>query len=261
MPDAVSLLVFSDLDGTLIDHNSYSWDPARDALERLTSVSAGLVLASSKTAREISSIRADMGWEAWPSIVENGAGLLPAFEAEPLQSEDYDQIRAILDGLPLDLRRSFTGFGDLTAHEVAEVTGLDAKAAAQAKERSFSEPGLWTGSAEEKAAFLSLLKASGVTAQQGGRFLTLSFGKNKVDQMRVLIDHYSPQHTLALGDAPNDIDMLETADFGVIIANPHRPPLPLLKGEAQGRISRTTKAGPLGWNGAVLDLIKKLNLG
>ena len=79
---------------------------------------------------------------------------------------------------------------------------------------SFSEPGTWRGTAEQKQEFLAALAEKGVSAQQGGRFLTLSFGRNKVDQMRSIIDTYNPRHTIALGDAPNDVAMLEHADIG-----------------------------------------------
>ena len=78
--------------------------------------------------------------------------------------------------------------------------------------------------------------------------------------MAALTDGFGARHTLALGDAPNDIEMLQAADFGVIIANPHRNPLPPMPGEGTGRITRTTLAGPAGWNTAVLDLIARLNL-
>jgi mannosyl-3-phosphoglycerate phosphatase len=129
-----------------------------------------------------------------------------------------------------------------------------------AKQRAFSEPGEWHGTAAQKEKFLEHLAGLGITAQQGGRFLTLSFGRNKSDQMRRIIETYVPVHTIALGDAPNDIQMLEYADYGVVIANPHGAPLPLLKGEAEGRIIRTKAAGPTGWNTAVLDFIEQFEL-
>ena len=61
--------------------------------------------------------------------------------------------------------------------------------------------------------------------------------------------------TLALGDAPNDIEMIEAADFGVIVANPAHEPLAELQGEALGRIRRTRAIGPAGWNEAVLAIL------
>ena len=89
---------------------------------------------------------------------------------------------------------------------------------------------------------------------------SLGLSREQADQMAALTDAFAPRHTLALGDAPNDIEMLQAADFGVIVANPHRDPLPPLPGEDIGRITRTTLPGPAGWNGAVLDLIARLNL-
>ena len=76
MPSSLPLLVFTDLDGTLLDHESYSWSPARPALDALRELGAGLVLASSKTAAEIAPLREAVGFTTWPAIVENGAGTL-----------------------------------------------------------------------------------------------------------------------------------------------------------------------------------------
>lgn len=245
MTENVSLIVFTDLDGTLIDHDTYDWAPATDALAALRRVSAGVVLASSKTAVEISALRRDLGLEAWPAIVENGAGLLPPHSAEAPDATQYAHLRQILKGAPRDLRALFFGFGDASVAQLVGMTGLSPAAAGLAQQRAYSEPGEWRGTVAQQAAFLAYLAPHGITAQQGGRFLTLSFGRNKVDQMRIIIEHYKPQHTIALGDAPNDVQMLENAEFGVIIRNPHRPPLPPVKGEATGRIIRTDAAGRL----------------
>lgn len=255
------LLVFSDLDGTLIDHHSYEWSPARPAIDALRKLSAGIVLASSKTAPEIHALRADMGLQDWPAIVENGAGILPARATTLENAPQYRAIRAALAEFPEDMRALFTGFGDMSIEEIMQATGLPRDAAELARQRSFSEPGLWRGTPAQQAAFQQALSAKGISSIEGGRFLTLSFGHDKVQQMRVIIEQIRPAHTIALGDAPNDMQMVQAADFGVIIANPARTALPLLAGEAEGRILRTKEAGPVGWNTAILDLLKKLDLG
>ncbi len=260
MSATCSLMVFTDLDGTLIDHTTYEWAPALPALNSLRDMSAGLVLASSKTAAEIGSLRQKIGAEDWPAIVENGAGLLPPGERNVGEAAQYASVRSALDSLPRDLRRLFCGFGDVTPAQVAQMTGLALEDAILAQERGFSEPGQWSGTSSQKDAFLAALAEHGVTAQQGGRFLTLSFGRNKVDQMRLITGTYRPRHTIALGDAPNDIAMLENADIGIVIANPAHPPLPKLKTEAAGRIIRTTHAGPVGWNLAIRDALDRLEL-
>lgn len=254
------LIVFSDLDGTLIDHETYEWTAATQALDALQQIGAGLVLASSKTAAEIAVIRAEVGREDWPAIAENGAGLLPAGAAADIDATDYTRLRDALDALPSEMRQPFTGFGDMTTQGVADATGLSPEAAELAKTRSFSEPGIWSGDEQQKSTFLAALANVGISAQQGGRFLTLSYGANKAGRMAQIIDEHAPAHTIALGDAPNDIAMLEAADHGVIIANPHRPPLPTLAGEESSQIFRTNGAGPSGWNEAILHLLKQLDL-
>lgn len=255
-----TLLVFTDLDGTLIDHDSYSWEPARPALEAIKKIGAGLVLSSSKTPMEIAELRTELDAEQWPAIVENGAGILPPFADGKIDPAAYQTLRQQLDELPNDLRMNFVGFGDLSVEEVSKNTGLGPADAALAKKRCFSEPGIWLGSESQKREFLERLAQKGITAKQGGRFLTLSFGTDKVDQVRELVASYAPKVTIALGDAPNDISMLEAADYGVVVANPKGAPLPELQTEADGRIIRTQDPGPVGWNTAILQLLEKLNI-
>lgn len=260
MPPTCPLVVFTDLDGTLIDHHTYDWAPARPAVAALQRCNVPLILASSKTAAEISALRHELNATQWPSIVENGAGILPAGAHDLPGGGENETVREALAALPRDLRKHFTGFGDLTPAALADLTGLSIDAAKLAQTRRFSEPGQWRGSEDQKAAFLAELAESGIKAQQGGRFLTLSFGKNKVDQMHHIIQKYAPNHTVALGDAPNDVAMLEAADFGIVIANPNRDPLPPLNGEGSGRVIRTTLPGPQGWNRAILAHLDHLKI-
>ncbi|HHU7986588.1 TPA: HAD-IIB family hydrolase, partial [Escherichia coli] len=47
------LLVFSDLDGTLLDSHSYDWQPAAPWLSRLHEANIPVILCSSKTSAEM----------------------------------------------------------------------------------------------------------------------------------------------------------------------------------------------------------------
>ena len=255
MTGGSGILVFSDLDGTLLDHTTYSWAPARPALDRLRALGAGLILATSKTAAEVAPLRAELGFPDWPAIVENGGGVLPAGSESVGAASVYPDIRATLRALP----GGFRGFGDMTVAEVARITGLAPEAAARAKRRGFSEPGLWTGTAAAREHFLAAAARIGLHARRGGRFLTLSFGGTKADRMRELVRALAPAHSIALGDAPNDVEMLEAADYGVIVANRAAPPLPTLPGEADGRIRRTKNEGPEGWAAAISALLDALS--
>ena len=256
MANTLPLLVFSDLDGTLLDHRDYSWAAAQPALTALKQHKSGLVLASSKTAAELQRLREEIGFPDWPAIVENGAGILWPGQDVQDDDADYQRLRAILASLP----KGFVGFGDMTSQDVADKTGLASDQAALAHRRCFSEPGLWTGPDAALAGFLDAASSQGVHARRGGRFLTLSFGRTKADAVAEVVARLKPLKTVALGDAPNDIEMIEAADFGVIVANPAAPPLAPLRSETQGRILRTELEGPSGWAAAILTLLATTNV-
>jgi mannosyl-3-phosphoglycerate phosphatase len=252
--------VFSDLDGTLLDHETYRWDAAEPALDRLARANVPVVLASSKTGEEIEVLQRAMGLSAYPAIVENGAGVIGSGGANARSDDDYHRIRAALDDLPEEVRRGFTGFGDMDVASLIRATGLGEDDARRARKRRFSEPGLWNGNVQTRQAFITHLAEAGITCRRGGRFLTLSFGKTKADQMAHVARALGAECTMALGDAPNDIEMLEAADFAAIVHNPHGPALPPMKGESTGRIRRTRQAGPEGWNAAIHHILDHLAL-
>ncbi|NKX39261.1 HAD-IIB family hydrolase [Tritonibacter mobilis] len=242
------LLVFSDLDGTLLDHTTYSYAPARPALAALRARDALLILASSKTAAEMLPLHQELDLGEAPMIVENGAACLTPTEIDGRDTV-YRKLRALLSSLDAP----FTGFGDMSVDEVATLTGLPRPAAARAKARQFSEPGLWQGDADQKAQFIAKLAQAGITARQGGRFLTLSYGASKADQMQHICRQNAPCFTIALGDAPNDAEMIATADRGVLVRNDHGPDLADFPIET--RILRTDLPGPEGWCAAILHLL------
>ncbi|WP_136637517.1 HAD-IIB family hydrolase [Pseudooceanicola onchidii] len=254
------LIVFTDLDGTLLDHHDYSWQAAAPALDRLKAHGIPLVIASSKTAAEIAPLRAELGFAHCPAIVENGAGFLAGDSNPTDDTGSYPRLRAALDTLPAPLRKAFRGFGDMSDAEVASITGLSRKAARLAQTRAFSEPGLFEGDEPALQAFVEALSAQGIKARRGGRFLTLSFGGTKADRMADIGAEYGAPYSIALGDAPNDVEMLEAADHGVVIANPAGPPLLPLPSEAAGGISRSEKPGPSGWNDSILRLLSDKGL-
>lgn len=55
------LLVFSDLDGTLLDSHSYDWQPAAPWLTRLREANVPVILCSSKTSAEMLYLQKNVG--------------------------------------------------------------------------------------------------------------------------------------------------------------------------------------------------------
>ena len=68
------LVLFTDLDGTLLDHDTYSFEPAREALRALESEDIPVVFTTSKTRAEIEKWRRLTG-NADPFISENGGAI------------------------------------------------------------------------------------------------------------------------------------------------------------------------------------------
>ncbi|MBY6046245.1 HAD-IIB family hydrolase [Vannielia litorea] len=252
------LIVFTDLDGTLLDHHDYSFSAAQQALETLSARNLPLVLASSKTAAEMQELAEQLPCRPAALMVENGAGVVWPGEAPEGESR-HAALLEVLVSLPAELRALYEGFTDWGPEGVARETGLPLPQARLAAQRAFSEPGLWRGDEPGRAAFIAALANHGVTARQGGRYLTLSFGADKADRMHQIAARLAPgAHVLALGDAPNDIGMLEAADTGVIVTNPDGAGIATLAGESTGQIRRTRAPGPRGWNEAVLQTIEEM---
>ncbi|MFT5226537.1 MAG: mannosyl-3-phosphoglycerate phosphatase [Polaribacter sp.] len=254
------MIVLSDLDGTLLNHDDYAYDAAKPALEALREHYIPLILCSSKTSAEIILLRGDMGFNDCPAIVENGGGILKKQATDMASSSKHKRLMNVIDSLPESSRPLFSGISSWSAETFQKHTGLSKSAVSLAIQREYSEPGLWFGDEKSKQEFISALKNKGVVAHQGGRFLTLSFDTNKAVLAKKIINEYQSKQTesliiVALGDAPNDIEMLDLADIGVIIPNPAHHGIPTLAGELNGQIVRATKPGAAGWNSMMLTIL------
>jgi mannosyl-3-phosphoglycerate phosphatase family protein len=270
-----TIIVFTDLDGTLLDE-SYSFAAAQPALRKMAEQGIPLVLCSSKTRKEIEHYRNKLG-NSHPFISENGGGIfipegyfpdetvLEGFS--PIVEKDYRVIRL---GTPYDvLRKVFgelqeegfhiTGFGDLSTNELMKLTGLSTEEALLCKERDFDEPFLFNGSEGEKAALFRAIRAKGLSTTQGVFFHLLG-NNDKGKAVKILSEIFRAQYgsirTIAIGDSPNDRAMLENVHFPVAVQRPdgrHHPSL------AQPNFFKAEGIGPDGWNSAILDLLKRLN--
>ena len=250
------VIVFTDLDGTLLDHRDYGHAPARPVLDRMRRAGVPLVLASSKTAAEMLPLREAFGFADVPMICENGAGVV-----ETAPPDDAGPRRGILAALTdAPGRADFEGFADMTPERLVEVTGLPPSYARAAAQRCFSEPGLWHGTPEGEAACVAGLAELGVMARRGGRVRTLGLGHTKAGRMAEIAAGYGQPVTVALGDAPNDAEMIAAADHGIVVANPAGPGLPTLPGETTGRVRRSTRPGPEGWAEMLNPLLDRLGI-
>ncbi len=110
MGQTTRLVIFTDLDGSLLDADTYRYDAARAALEELTACQVPLVLCTSKTWAEVEPLRQELG-NTDPFIVENGGGVyIPSsyFSEMPAQVVQRDHYHVIEFGAPYSrLREEF----------------------------------------------------------------------------------------------------------------------------------------------------------
>ncbi|MEA9392630.1 mannosyl-3-phosphoglycerate phosphatase-related protein [Acerihabitans sp. TG2] len=259
MPDLQDpLVVITDLDGSLLDHHTYSWQPAALWLDKLIAAQVPVILCSSKTTAEIVPLQASMGLQGLPFIAENGALVQltsPLFtDASPIKIRgyDYDTIRTIIQRLRDVKGFRFLGFGDVDEKVIGEWTGLAPQQAMLAQQREASEAFIWRDSDVRLAEFTSLLATEGLSVTQGGRFYhVMSANSSKGAAVRQLLQHFHQQdgrswRSLGLGDGPNDISMLNEVDYAVIIKGYSNSPMAL--DPRQQQIYRTTAYGPEGWS-------------
>ena len=264
MQNSHGIIIISDLDGCLLDHHSYRFEPACPALARLRANAIPLVLNSSKTAAEIGDIRAALGVED-PYAVENGSALIiPRVERGTEVMRLGVERARILDELA-NIRRQtayrFTSFADMRVAEVMAATGLSEAEALRAMRREYSEPLLWDGSQAELEDFSRRLRQVGLQLSAGGRFLHVCGPADKGTATALVRDYYADAwhrapKLIALGDGANDLPMLRRADIAFLI----RSPVNRLPDGIEDSFMISQDTGPVGWNACVMGILDRLGL-
>lgn len=276
-PTQATLLIYSDMDGSLLNHNNYDFSAAMSALDLVGERGIPVIPCTSKTAAELMALRRRLENHS-PFIIENGAAVyipLGTFSAQPEGtvrqgrfwvksfSQGRDHWLALVEQAKSRFGDCFTHFNQMTIDDIVEVTGLDKQSAQEASERQYGEPVLWLGSDEDKAEFIALLQQQGAEILEGGRFLHVSGETDKAKAMHWLTAIYQSHclegltlKTLAVGDSDNDIAMLEAADVALIIRSPVHE-VPTLQRTRDCYIS--DDIAPLGWKQGVEMILKKLD--
>ncbi len=266
----LNFLVSTDLDGTLLDHFSYDWQAAKPSLQRLAALSIPVVINTSKTFEEVLLLQQSMDLQE-PFIVENGSALyLPqAGYCQPPEATargEYWQITLgctrnkivrLVESLREQQQCRFQSFSNMSVDDVILHTGLSTEGAKLALLRGFSEPLVWQDDDEKYQTFIRAVENEKLRVIKGGRFVHILGNTDKgkaITWYKNYLQHEKKEtiSLIALGDSPNDIDMLNIAEFPVLVKSPTHD-YPELNTAAA--IYRTEGFGPVGWHEAIEHLI------
>ncbi|MFP4082893.1 MAG: HAD-IIB family hydrolase [Candidatus Aminicenantes bacterium] len=253
-------IIYTDLDGTLLHSETYSFQDAEQGLTLIRKEKIPLVICTSKTRAEIEEWRERLQ-NHHPFVSENGGGIfIPRgyfdFDLDYDQKSrhyvviklgaDYKRLVEVLEKVKKDY--PVQGFHQMRAEEVAEDAGMPLEQAKKAKQRDFDEP-FKILDEKYKQDILRMIQRNGLNCTAGSRYYHLMGKSDKGKAVKILIGLFRRQHghitTIGIGDSENDFPMLEAVDHPYLVMRG--------KGSyASTRFGMAEGVGPKGWNKVIL---------
>ncbi len=224
------VLIFSDLDGTLLNRDTFSFDEIKNYILYLISNDISLIPNSSKTKEEINEFNKKLG-EDLPYIVENGAAIFDLhlinsnFPEEIVLSREIEEILTIFsEKIPKNLVSKLKFLHNLDLSDQMKILGLSKEKIRNALKRKYSIPLLFNGNISEKREIKNLVKSAGLTLQEGGRVINLCDNVSKSTAMKKVVKLFNKISndkltTIAVGDNFNDLEMLKNSDIPCLVFN------------------------------------------
>ena len=264
-------ILFTDLDGTLMDEQTYSFQPALPAIKKLKSMDIPIIPCTSKTGNEVIGIMNHIGIYG-PFIVENGSAIFypeSYFEYDHPRASilgyrqlvlgvNYNDILSFFNTLKEKFKLPALGFSKMPLTEIQRHTNFSEKEALVAKNREFSEPFILTDQSFDIAIIIPFVLDNGFRILKGNRFYHLLGKSDKGQAVKQLQSMYSekfPEDTIesiAIGDSMNDVEMLKAVDYPVFVRKSNGRHLDNINIDG---VLRTNGIGPSGWREAVDFLV------
>lgn len=254
-------IFFTDIDGTLIDHHTYSFDESLEGVELLKKRGIPLVPVSSKTFDEICGLMKELDLP-FPFVFENGCGIaypdVSGYRFETCGS-GIGALRALLTIIGDYTGGDVLPLADLSPGEICRLTGLSMEKTLLALKRKASLPFILEGrnllTDGEIETLGRILSEHGAILTKGGRFNhLLPAGSGKGEGVKKIIEFYCDcveyPLTAAAGDSLNDLPMLRAVERGYIVRKPDGSHM-----EEREGLRVTNSSGPAGFTEAVKDYL------
>jgi len=272
-------LIFTALEGALVDPRTDSFAGAEEALSELERRKIAFVLLTSRTREEIDPIRRKMGHNH-PFVTENGGGIFfpdgyfslripgavrTARYLSVAQGRPYAEVCEALDEIAEECAVGVAGFHHMSLREIADNTGLRPRNAELARAREFDEPFYFT-SANDKAIarFVETALARGFDTRRGPTFWHLSSKCDPARAVRFLAELFREAthiklRLVGIGGGEQDLPWLRAVDHAVLLPDSHEAAKPSEGGQKNPGRTKTIvlgdTPGAAGWNSAILNII------
>jgi mannosyl-3-phosphoglycerate phosphatase family protein len=269
-------VVFTDIDGTLIDLISGKYGESDKLIYTLRENNVPIVLCSAKTFAEQNKIRDDLGLMD-PFIVENGGAIIIPknyfdfqFDIEQTRikeeqgyiiielGESTREIRTKLAEIKKKLKIEFKGVADVSIEELSRLATMPIDYAKRMSEREYGETILQIKKSDIPT-FATSIEKMGIKVIHGGRFFDVTMGTDKGKAVSILINLFRKKYRnqikfFGVGDSANDASMLKLMDVPMVVQKPDSswPELEIKN------VIRLKGIGPEGWKSA-FDKIMEMN--
>lgn len=257
-------IIFTDLDGTLLDKN-YSFKKAIPALKLLKKEKIPLIICTSKTRAEIEYYGNKLKNNK-PFISENGGAIfIPKsyfnfkFKYDKKDNKYHiiklgTEYKKLVNVLKKNIKKKYKiiGFNDMSVKEVAKDSGLSLNQAKLAKKREFDEAFKILDKKDEKKIF-KIIKKHNLNYTIGGRYYHIMGKSDKGRAVRILSNLFRRKfgkiQTISIGDSENDFEMLDKTDISYLVQRPDW-------GYSSEKYKKGKGIGPVGWNNAIKEVLQ-----
>ena len=229
MKKKFTVVIFTDLDGTLLHRDTFQFDNIKDYIKSLVSQGVIIIPNSSKTEKEIEKFNEELGINL-PYISENGSSIhglnliTSNFPDKLILSREKEELLKIFENkVPEELKVKCFQVSKMSKKKQENILGQKDLKLKDALNRKYTLPFLFKGDKNEKNKLLKILNSNSLTLQEGGRVLNLCDNINKVKSMnrviKILKKTEEKIKTIAVGDNYNDLDMLKSCDIPCLVFN------------------------------------------
>ena len=259
------IIIFTDLDGTLLEKNTFNFDSIKDYFKELISSGIIIIPNSSKTESELSDFNRQCNLNL-SFIAENGSSihglnlLHKDLPTKVLMSRSIDKIYNIFnENIHSVLKQKITFISKLKKKEQEKILGLPLNKLSLAMNRMHSIPIQFSGNEKERNNLIKTLNDVGLSIQSGGRIMNICDNVDKSDAMSKTVELITNKTNnesiiIGVGDNQNDLEMLKKSDYPCLVKNDNFDSS-LINID---NLIKSSEPSPQGWADVIKTAIQKI---